>query len=170
MILSCDSYIPLSVPLGIRPLCFRTTVAGRDVLASITATMEKIKQQAKGKIQHAIRLGILVRPKTCSKCGKIPPPAKDGRSQIHGHHTDYSKPLQVVWICVNCHRSETPQPTGEHHGRAKLTLNEVRDIFNFKPVRGCNAILAKTFKVSQSVISEIRNRKLWATAMKESGL
>ena len=40
MIISCDSYIPLSVPLGIRPLCFRTTVAGRDVLSTQTATMK----------------------------------------------------------------------------------------------------------------------------------
>lgn len=40
MILTCDSYITLSVPLGIRPLCFRTTVAGRDVLFIHTATMK----------------------------------------------------------------------------------------------------------------------------------
>ena len=50
MLFSCDSYIPLSVPLGNRPLCFRTTVAGRDVLSTQTATMGKIKH---GKTETA---------------------------------------------------------------------------------------------------------------------
>jgi len=39
MIFTCDSLIPLDTPLGNRPLCFRTTVAGRGVLSAQTATM-----------------------------------------------------------------------------------------------------------------------------------
>jgi len=37
---------------------------------------------------------ILVRPEGCEDCG--------GRSP-HAHHKDYSKPLEVDWLCSSCH-------------------------------------------------------------------
>ncbi len=69
MIPSCDSYIPLSVPLGIRPLCFRTTVAGRDVLSTQTATM-KIKIGDKIGRWTVIKTGFSVgrTPKSVCRC------------------------------------------------------------------------------------------------------
>lgn len=87
-----------------------------------------IKEAARRMVRDAIKRGELVRPDSCSYCGNIPPRAADGRSQIHGHHHDYSKPLDVHWICVFCHRKETPFPKnpggpafGERNGQAKLT-------------------------------------------------
>lgn len=45
MIFSCDSYNhTLQTPLGIRPLCFRTTVAGRGLFL-LTATMKLTEKQ-----------------------------------------------------------------------------------------------------------------------------
>lgn len=41
MIQTCDSYTPLNTPLGNRPLCFRTTVAGRGI-HFVTATMRHL--------------------------------------------------------------------------------------------------------------------------------
>ena len=37
----------------------------------------------------------LLRPDKCEQCGKECKP--------HGHHPDYSKPKEVVWLCVSCH-------------------------------------------------------------------
>lgn len=37
-----------------------------------------------------------MRPSNCSKCGKPHP-------KVHGHHSDYSKPLDVIWLCPSCH-------------------------------------------------------------------
>ncbi len=44
---------------------------------------------------EAVQSGQLVRPPTCSKC-----PATD----VQAHHEDYSRPLDVVWLCSKCHR------------------------------------------------------------------
>ena len=85
-------------------------------------------------VRSAIASGELVRPKSCEICGESPPPAKDGRSQIHAHHEDYSRPLDVKWICAMCHRKETPFPDnpggpalGETNGQAKLTASMILD-------------------------------------------
>lgn len=53
------------------------------------------KQRAHGKVRQAVKTGRLVRPETCSKCGR------PGR--IQAHHDDYNKPLDVVWLCHPCH-------------------------------------------------------------------
>lgn len=46
-------------------------------------------------VNTAVRVGQLVRPGVCSRCGKACKP--------NGHHEDYSKPLDVVWLCNRCH-------------------------------------------------------------------
>lgn len=62
------------------------------------------KNAAKGSLCAAVRSGRIVRPTVCSACGETPQPGSDGRTQIHGHHPDYSKPLEVEWLCVTCHK------------------------------------------------------------------
>ena len=51
------------------------------------------KRIAKVAFRTAIRNGKLVR-QPCVKCG-------NPKSQ--GHHEDYSKPLDVIWLCQPCH-------------------------------------------------------------------
>lgn len=53
------------------------------------------KHRAHWTLQNAVRYGKIKKPKTCSICGKECLP--------HGHHTDYSKPLDVIWCCPQCH-------------------------------------------------------------------
>lgn len=51
---------------------------------------------ANSKLKYAIKSGKIVKYKICSICGKTD-------CNIHGHHYDYSKPLDVVWCCEHCH-------------------------------------------------------------------
>lgn len=45
--------------------------------------------------KRAIKTGILIR-KPCEVCGST--------EKIHAHHSDYSKPLEVHWLCVLHHK------------------------------------------------------------------
>ncbi len=45
-----------------------------------------------------IQIGEAIKPKNCSICDD------DGGGRIVGHHPDYDKPLEVVWVCSSCHR------------------------------------------------------------------
>lgn len=56
------------------------------------------KRNAHQLVMYAVKLGMLVKPKHCEKCLKTCAP--------HGHHTDYSKPLDVIWLCHSCHKLE----------------------------------------------------------------
>ena len=53
------------------------------------------KVNARKLLRYAIRLGLL-KQRPCAICGSV-------KSQ--GHHEDYSKPLEVIWLC-QLHHSE----------------------------------------------------------------
>ena len=75
--------------------------ARRHVAKAKEKYPEKIAAQ---KIfNEAVRRGQLVRPENCETCGQKPPRNRLGRSSIQGHHDDYSKPLEVRWLCQPCH-------------------------------------------------------------------
>jgi hypothetical protein len=58
---------------------------------------EKVKAQK--KLSHALKRNEIAKPSDCSECG-----AQPGSRLIHGHHEDYSKPLEVIWLCQPCHK------------------------------------------------------------------
>lgn len=55
-----------------------------------------LKYKAYSEINNAIRSGKLTKPDKCPNC--------NSSRQIEGHHDDYSKPLDVKWLCAACHR------------------------------------------------------------------
>lgn len=117
------------------------------------------QMQAHRKLNYAVRKGIVQRPENCTKCGINPGRASDGRSLIHGHHHDYSKPLDVEWLCPLCHWSETPN-YGTKNGRAKLAISDVHEIRN--STDGCRK-LGRRFGVNPKTICDIRTGKTWST-------
>ena len=58
------------------------------------------KLNARKKLTDAIKLGHITKE-----------PCKCGEKEVEGHHEDYSKPLDVEWLCTKCHR--------KHHRRLK---------------------------------------------------
>lgn len=53
----------------------------------------KIKANATSKLNRAIKIGKITRM-PCEKCGN---------KKSEGHHSDYEKPLDVIWLCKKCH-------------------------------------------------------------------
>jgi hypothetical protein len=56
---------------------------------------EAYQRRARAALYLAVKSGVLVRPDRCAECGWVGKP--------HGHHADYSKPLDVEWLCSICH-------------------------------------------------------------------
>ena len=57
------------------------------------------KVNARRCVEAAMKAGVLVRPDHCSGCG-----CSDSEHRIEAHHNDYSRPLDVIWLCTPCHR------------------------------------------------------------------
>lgn len=57
--------------------------------------------RARAKVSKAVRGGRLV-PQPCEVCG-LSGKYKNGRNMIEAHHDDYSKPLEVRWLCRKHH-------------------------------------------------------------------
>jgi hypothetical protein len=56
------------------------------------------KRAAHTAVGNAVRDGRLVKPSQCEECGD--------EAKLHGHHHDYSRKLDVLWVCVPCHSAQ----------------------------------------------------------------
>jgi hypothetical protein len=59
------------------------------------------KYKAHNKVCSALKSGKIIKPSFCEKCGST--------GKLHAHHEDYSKPLDVIWLCVPCHGKRNPR-------------------------------------------------------------
>lgn len=73
---------------------------GKKARARFVA-MSPEKRAAHVILNNAVRDRRVFKPKQCSRCLAHPP-----SRQLHGHHHDYTKPLDVEWICTVCHGKE----------------------------------------------------------------
>lgn len=48
------------------------------------------------RVFRAVQSGVLIVPGRCSACGV--------QSKLDAHHEDYSRPLDVTWLCRACHK------------------------------------------------------------------
>lgn len=69
------------------------------------------KAKARVAVTHAIRGGRLSKPILCEYCNQ--------EKRLEGHHDDYNKPLEVKWLCKNCHET--------YHHQAISELKQWRD-------------------------------------------
>lgn len=70
------------------------------------------KYQAQRAVHKAINNGTLVRG-NCEKCNK---------PNGHAHHNDYSKPLEVNWLCAKCHSNLHNEELKKHYQITKNPL------------------------------------------------
>lgn len=62
------------------------------------------RSSARYSVSNALRDGKLFKPSNCESCNNA--------TALQGHHCDYNKPLDVMWLCEPCHkewhRNNTP--------------------------------------------------------------
>lgn len=81
------------------------------VLAQSTGRRVKRKtitkaRSAQSLLGYHVKAGNIDRPDTCEQCGKT-------HCAIEGAHYDYSRPLDVRWLCISCHRKwDKKEPKG----------------------------------------------------------
>ena len=56
----------------------------------------RIKLNAQEMVRYYVKKAKLIKPENCSLCER-------SGIKIDAHHEDYSKPLDIVWLCCNCH-------------------------------------------------------------------
>lgn len=80
---------------------YRKTNKGKE------RTYEAIKRSEKrypergsawNKLKYALLNKKIKKSKECQKCFR--------KEKLYGHHPDYAKPLEVVWMCRGCHADE----------------------------------------------------------------
>ena len=77
---------------------YRQTEAGKMVSAKASKkTRQKYPERrvAGNAVSSAIQRGKLIKSVFCEECG-LP-------AETEGHHPDYSKPLEIEWLCRKCH-------------------------------------------------------------------
>ncbi len=89
---------------GCRPSHIAHIRAWREVQPNfygdcVRAWMERNPEKARAHrlFREAVRAGAVVRKSECEACHCRHAP-------IHAHHDDYSKPLEVIYLCPTCHR------------------------------------------------------------------
>jgi len=92
----------------------------RDAKPERRATREIYRQQYKkdhphkikagSAVNNAVRAGKLIKPEQCECC-------KREADLIHGHHEDYKKPLDVMWLCPTCHAARHKEANNAYLAR-----------------------------------------------------
>lgn len=55
----------------------------------------RFQRRCHDKVAYAVTSGVLSIPEGCERC--------QSRAKVVAHHDDYRKPLDVMWLCRDCH-------------------------------------------------------------------
>lgn len=116
------------------------------------------KYKARAAVAYALKNGQLQKS-PCVTCNT--------QLGVCAHHEDYSKPLQVIWLCRGCHTKEH-QPTlwqSRKAGNPSLSSLTEHEVVRIRKLL-CTGLLnnrqiAKIFGVTPENISCIRTGKTW---------
>lgn len=64
-------------------------------------------------VNDYIKRKVLIKPTKCSCCGE--------EKELQAHHEDYSKPLEIIWLCAKCHSALHKQKRIENGFEYKQT-------------------------------------------------
>jgi hypothetical protein len=53
------------------------------------------KYKARYVVSNSLKRGIITKKDKCEIC--------NSKQKLQAHHRDYTKPLEVLWVCRNCH-------------------------------------------------------------------
>jgi uncharacterized paraquat-inducible protein A len=70
--------------------CYRWSLRNQE---TETLSVRDPKQKARMDVRVAIRNGSITKD-PCVICKE---------KKVQAHHQDYSKPLEIVWLCAKCH-------------------------------------------------------------------
>ena len=85
--------------------------------------------------KRALKRKELINPRICSKCGSS--------DKVCGHHKDYEKPLEVVWLCNSCHGKTHPF---KHSEKSKEMIRNSKKGVKFSQQHRTNMSLCRKGK------------------------
>lgn len=91
-------FIPLSESRKKYVAKYFASEKGKESVRKTARKMLQIHREkiyARLKLRYHIKKGYIIKPKKCEKCNL--------EKKLHGHHEDYNKPLEVMWLCTRCH-------------------------------------------------------------------
>lgn len=71
------------------------------------------RKDAKDKINNLLKAGKLTKGGQCQMCGK--------HTEVQGHHADYKKTEEAIWVCRKCHALADRRRKEEDSPRVKYT-------------------------------------------------
>lgn len=84
--------------MGVDIMNWSKTENGKRKIAEATSRARAKfpeKWAVRRKLQTAVKTGKIIKPLICDTCKE--------NKVLQGHHEDYSKPLDVMWLCSKCH-------------------------------------------------------------------
>lgn len=87
--------------------CTRKDTRNHELTSPASVLKSRIKTckkkptgvNARRVVEAALNAGELTRPDHCSGCG-----CDNSEHRIEAHHCDYTRPMDVIWLCTPCHR------------------------------------------------------------------
>jgi hypothetical protein len=139
-------------------------------LARAYRARNREKTRAQNQLNYAVRKGDVAR-QPCEVCGTD--------QKVHAHHHDYRKPLDVRWLCFQCHKNSHPVDDedkevkfsdarrarlfGPDNPNAALSADDVRKIRQMLELGISQEKIGKAFGVTQVTISRLKLGRYYST-------